>query len=595
MTNSTLMLQQVAMLLRDQGIVGDTLVQLTAASVVESGPGADADPNGLLYADWQAVNPDDADPPKWGPSYNFLQVRSLQPGRPELAQGYAHRHPDFLTASPVNGAIAVAAVLREPGASLNLWSSIASGDHRPFIPAARDAAANLANTEVATGETTPAGQPDPSRPRGPSSSSAPTSSLVAGLGTYGVNQISLEGEQLSAIATVLNARMLRSIRDASTLTVVVADRHGRLLRSPLLDQRSQSVVDGILWDLFAYRRVGTDLELTLIDAAAADLVHDKPNPPVAQGPGVATRGAWWRRIVERHPWIRYDIDAEDPTPTELTTEVGESSWQALGRTAEQVAMRRFATANRIVIGADEWLMRRTGPFVIREGYGGITRIEFDVTPGTPAVKATVTCDAQLWAAPPSQAVTVDDHGPASGDWMVEEIERTYGSTEATIQLTRAQPALVEPPHEADPGSLGALVGAQLAGVGGRRIVQDVVAAAMTHTGKPYVFGAKGPSAFDCSGLATAAARTVGLSFPGGSKNQYAACRDAGRLIPVGEAVRTYGAALFRMTGDPTHVAISRGDGTTIEARGRRYGVGVFSATDGRAWTHGGLIPGATYI
>jgi hypothetical protein len=41
------------------------------------------------------------------------------------------------------------------------------------------------------------------------------------------------------------------------------------------------------------------------------------------------------------------------------------------------------------------------------------------------------------------------------------------------------------------------------------------------------------------------------------------------------------------------VAISLGDGRTIEARGSAYGVGIFSA-NGRGWTAGGLVPGMKY-
>ena len=40
---------------------------------------------------------------------------------------------------------------------------------------------------------------------------------------------------------------------------------------------------------------------------------------------------------------------------------------------------------------------------------------------------------------------------------------------------------------------------------------------------------------------------------------------------------------------PGHIAISLGNGKTMEARGKDYGVGVFSAQN-RGWTAGGLIP-----
>ncbi len=64
-------------------------------------------------------------------------------------------------------------------------------------------------------------------------------------------------------------------------------------------------------------------------------------------------------------------------------------------------------------------------------------------------------------------------------------------------------------------------------------------------------------------------------------------------IEIEDAITTPGALLFRMSSSGNHVAISRGNGTTIEARGKAYGVGVFSAK-GRPWTHAGLIPGVDY-
>ena len=69
------------------------------------------------------------------------------------------------------------------------------------------------------------------------------------------------------------------------------------------------------------------------------------------------------------------------------------------------------------------------------------------------------------------------------------------------------------------------------------------------------------------------------------------CRNAGTLISVDEGVRTLGALLFRIDEGPSndHVAISLGNGTTIEARGRAFGVNVFDAKN-RGWTHAGFVP-----
>lgn len=122
-----------------------------------------------------------------------------------------------------------------------------------------------------------------------------------------------------------------------------------------------------------------------------------------------------------------------------------------------------------------------------------------------------------------------------------------------------------------------------------------VEAALSQAGKPYVFGAEvrlddpSPPAFDCSELVQWAVHQIGWAIPDGSGAQLEDCRTHGTLISVEQALLVRGALLMR----EGHVAISLGDGTCMEARGKEYGCGVFSAL-GRPWTHGALVPGLRY-
>lgn len=128
--------------------------------------------------------------------------------------------------------------------------------------------------------------------------------------------------------------------------------------------------------------------------------------------------------------------------------------------------------------------------------------------------------------------------------------------------------------------------------------------AMAQEGDDYVFGSEteasdtDPDTFDCSELVQWAAAQAGVQITDGSWLQYQHVSRNGGAMSVEEALRTPGALLFRFGSDPNgsdrptggaHVAISLGDGRTIEARGRSYGVGYFDATD-RNWTHAGVIP-----
>jgi cell wall-associated NlpC family hydrolase len=139
--------------------------------------------------------------------------------------------------------------------------------------------------------------------------------------------------------------------------------------------------------------------------------------------------------------------------------------------------------------------------------------------------------------------------------------------------------------------------------------QEFLQIAMQQKGKPYVYGAHtqptdlDPPAFDCSELTKWAAAQSGITIPDGATAQYLQLRDQGRTMSVEEALRTPGALLFHFGYEPKdlgdipadgHVAISVGDGKhTIEARGRKYGTGIFDATGERAgfFNRAGMIAG----
>jgi cell wall-associated NlpC family hydrolase len=110
---------------------------------------------------------------------------------------------------------------------------------------------------------------------------------------------------------------------------------------------------------------------------------------------------------------------------------------------------------------------------------------------------------------------------------------------------------------------------------------------LTQQGDDYIFGGetkgeKNPNGYDCSEFIQWAMIRLGFTdFPDGSANQIAHASP----ISVRRALKMRGAALYR----PGHIAISLGNGWTIEARGTDHGVGSFPA-NGRGWTTGGLFP-----
>jgi cell wall-associated NlpC family hydrolase len=134
---------------------------------------------------------------------------------------------------------------------------------------------------------------------------------------------------------------------------------------------------------------------------------------------------------------------------------------------------------------------------------------------------------------------------------------------------------------------------------GDTFVQDALAQA----GDRYVFGAEAspddanPSIFDCSELTQWAAKRAGVDLPDGSWLQYQTLAKEGGTMSVEQALKTRGALLFHFSSSPmgsgrpaqAHVAISLGDGRTIEARSTKDGVGIFTA-DTTRFNYAAAIP-----
>jgi peptidoglycan DL-endopeptidase CwlO len=96
-------------------------------------------------------------------------------------------------------------------------------------------------------------------------------------------------------------------------------------------------------------------------------------------------------------------------------------------------------------------------------------------------------------------------------------------------------------------------------------IRTAIGFAHQQLGKPYVWGATGPSAFDCSGLVLRAWQAAGVTLPRTSREQF----HAGRYVSVRQAQA--GDLVFYAydPGDPNtihHVAMYLGNGTIIEAQ-----------------------------
>lgn len=140
--------------------------------------------------------------------------------------------------------------------------------------------------------------------------------------------------------------------------------------------------------------------------------------------------------------------------------------------------------------------------------------------------------------------------------------------------------------------------------GGNGALSTFLNSAEAQVGDPYVWAVDAsiddpdPTAFDCSELTRWAAGRAGFDLEDGTWLQYLQLKDAHATISVDDAIHTPGALLFRFSTEPTpgsgrpsdaHVAISLGDGRTVEASDPSVGVIYGKADNG--FNYAAYLPG----
>ena len=124
-------------------------------------------------------------------------------------------------------------------------------------------------------------------------------------------------------------------------------------------------------------------------------------------------------------------------------------------------------------------------------------------------------------------------------------------TTAQLATTTQAPATpAQPAQPAAPPAVG----------GGSAKAQTAVAYARAQLGKPYVFGAAGPDAFDCSGLTMMAWAAAGVSLPHYAPSQM----QNGSVVPIDVSAMLPGDLIF-LYPDVGHVEIYAGNGMAISA------------------------------
>ena len=444
------------------------------------------------------------------------------------------------------------------------------------------------------------------------------------------------------LAAVKSLKVRQTITGASTVDITLSDPRRTLLRSPLFNARTAVVIGGSAYELCAVQKTGNDLAVTFEDTAIAALRLKKGARAVAAG--TMSRAQFCTTLIREVPWIKvaaakgpkslvqlargsgststttesvlggwgnFGSTSTKPAKTAATTTTkaagsdkanDEDTWTAVGRIMGEIGWRSCVIGGAVYLAPDSWLMSHAkSTYTLSETSPGVDNIDLDYDIGKPAATASMTVWAGYTSLTVGSPVTLANMGAGNGRWLVETIERSVHSKQADVTLVRQQPTLPEPVDTAGAAANGALgeggwgdftlpdLSSLFSSSGEAGSSAQFVLYAQTASGKPYVWGASGPNSFDCSGLVQWAAKKVGVDLPKPVASQTARMS----RISVEQAIGIKGAFLYRGTpgvhGPNDHIAISLGNGYTIEARGKAWGCGTWPAR-GRGWTGGGIHP-----
>lgn len=411
-----------------------------------------------------------------------------------------------------------------------------------------------------------------------------------------VGKLVVRGRKLKRdVAEAVLVGTLEMTTDQVTqLTITLEDADDRLLASRLFDAGCPVDYAGLKLEVAALG-TGEDSGVHTLEVEARALGAQKMRR--AKGPLVERRLSPTDYMRRRAKAAGLTFVGQ-PSATRRTirrkTGDAESDYDTGARLAGELGYLAYEAAGTYYFGRPTWLRDHVTTHPVKIG------------PNTPGVLARPVCRRSV---DNPKAVTVDlEVDDTLGDTMrpgmaidvvdVPTFTGRYLIDTVTIPLDDTQPVTVaastaiNPPLDTaststtDDGTrTGGPTSAAFAGY------------ALEQAGDAYVFGAEAsltdpdPDAFDCSELVQWAAARAGVTVPDGSAAQLAYCQRKGTTISVDTAVRTRGALLFQ----PGHVEISLGNGRTIAAVNRTYGVRQMSATARSVpWTAGARVPGLTY-
>lgn len=561
-----------------------------------------------------------------------------------LWQIYSKVHPKYdrnrLTSDPLYNCKAALEIYRAQG--LGAWEAYTNGAWRRFLTQARRGVAQAAavrgnastpRSSSAGSASAPAVRYGPrqsqvvSAGRGrPLAAEAETWEPIRGLRIMGRSQV---GDYSRLV--IGNPSFESAVDTIPHLKFTLVDPWGQLVwrQSSILRKGSRVQYQDLDFRIDDLTFTGGShatgqLEVTCVDDIAYALMNLR-GPRSASGQGAVHWLAQEMRLAHVPP-VKYLLGESVPSQSVISRDVpdqsgntggGEaaSAWTTGVRLAKELGKRFFVSGNRLVFGSAAFAMRWTAPGPVEVTSSNIANKAGLRMLGIPSL-STVSVGKKgevqqiTFKVPINRAkyfrpgVPLRIHhvtfvaGEKPRTFMVTKVSHNLGVDTDGAEITAVVPTelIPEPPTaNTSPNGRSSASGTYASGGGADGQVAKFVSSALQQTGDRYQWGAEArpsdpnPRLWDCSELVQWAAARAGIrpAVPDGSANQRAHCQRHGTMISSTVARRTKGALLF----SPGHVAISLGNGKTIEAMNPAQGVrqGKF---DGRGWNGYAKIPGA---
>lgn len=129
---------------------------------------------------------------------------------------------------------------------------------------------------------------------------------------------------------------------------------------------------------------------------------------------------------------------------EFAVDNRETYWDAIQRMATEVNWRAFFSAGVFFYISEEDLFKSRARYNLSEAMEGVDNIDFHHDARRTPKTATATVRINRWAIPPGICVNIEHLGVANGKWLVQSVERSLFSAQATLNLIQPLPEKKEP-------------------------------------------------------------------------------------------------------------------------------------------------------